>query len=132
MLFGLFKKEPKDSPKKIISQKKKELKKLVKDKQYQKALRIGKEILIKVPHEEDVLFIVGGIYFMQNKYKTAISYLEKALDIGQYDTEALLLKANSHFKLGEKRKAQDCCVKVKEVDPKNKAVAELLKKIQDS
>lgn len=132
MLFGLFKKEPKNSSKKEIAQKKKQLKKLVKDKQYQKALGIGKEILIKVPNEEDVLFIIGGIFYMQNKYKTAISYLEKALDIGEYDTEALILKANAHYKLGEKRKAVDCCTKVKEVDPKNKAVAELLSKIETS
>lgn len=131
-MFGLFKKEPKDSPKKVVPQKKKQLRKLVKGKQYPKALKIGQEILLKVPHEEDVLFIVGGIYYMQNKYKTAISYLEKALDIGQYDTEALVLKATAHFKLGEKRKAVDCCNKVREVDPKNKAVIELLKKIQDT
>ena len=129
MKFDLFGKKPKNNEPKI-SQKKKELRKLVKKKQYDDALKMGTEILQKIPEENDVLFIVGGIYYMKNKYHTAISYFEKALKIGTYDTDVLLLKANAHYFLGQYKQAISCCDKIKEIDPKNKAVTELLSKIE--
>jgi len=127
----LFGKKPKNNEVKT-SQKKKELRKLVKQKQYDAALKIGSEILQKTPYENDVLFIVGGIHYMKNKHKTAISYFDKALEIATLDTEVLILKANSHYNLGENKQAILCCNKIKEIDPKNKAVAELLSKIESS
>lgn len=131
-MVGLFSKNSKNSEIKQTSQKKKELRKLVKQKQYDAALKIGSEILQKIPEENDVLFIVGGIYYLKNKYKTAISYFEKALEIGTYDIEVLILKANSHYYLGEHKQAIQCCQKIKEIDPKNKAVSELLLKIEST
>jgi tetratricopeptide (TPR) repeat protein len=69
---------------------------------------------------------------MKNKYQTAISYFEKALEIGTYDTDVLLLKANAHYFLGEYKKAIACCEKIKELDPKSKPVSELLSKIESN
>ena len=128
-MVGLFSKNPEI---KQISQKKKELRKLVKQKQYDAALKIGSEILQKIPEENDVLFIVGGIYYMKNQYKTAISYFDKSLKIATFDTEVLLLKANSHYHLGEHKQAIQCCTKIKEIDPKNKSVSDLLSKIEST
>ena len=128
-MVGLFGKNPEI---KQISQKKKELRKLVKQKQHDAALKIGSEILQKIPEENDVLFIVGGIHYMKNQYKTAISYFDKSLKIATFDTEVLLLKANSHYYLGEHKQAIQCCTKIKEIDPKNKAVSELLSKIESA
>ncbi len=131
-MVGLFSKNPKDSERKQTSQKKKELRKLVKQKQYDAALKIGTEILQKIPEENDVLFIVGGIYYMKNKYKSAISYFEKALEIATFDTDVLILKANSHYHLGEHKQAIQCCQKIREIDSKNKAVSKLLSKIESA
>jgi len=128
-LVGLF---SKNSEIKKISQKKKELRKLVKQKQYDAALKMGSEILQKIPEENDVLFIVGGIHYMKNQYKTAISYFEKSLEIATFDIEVLILKANSHYYLGEHKQAIQCCNKIREIDPKNKAVSELLLKIEST
>ena len=128
-MVGLFSKNPEI---KTISQKKKELRKLVKQKQYDAALKIGSEILQKTPEDNDVLFIVGGIYYMKNQYKTAISYFEKSLEIATFDIEVLILKANSHYYLGEHKQAIQCCNKIREIDPKNKAVSELLSKIEST
>ena len=128
----MFGKNPKDSERKQTSQKKKELRKLVKQKQYDAALKIGTEILQKIPEENDVLFIVGGIYYMKSKYKSAISYFEKALEIATFDTDVLILKANSHYHLGEHKQVIQCCAKIREIDPKNKAVSELLSKIESA
>ena len=49
--------------------------------------------------------MVGGIYYMENKYKIAISYFDKSLEIGSYDIDVLLLKAYSHQKLDENKQA---------------------------
>ncbi|MCE9617064.1 MAG: tetratricopeptide repeat protein [Nitrosarchaeum sp.] len=128
-MVGLF---GKNSEIKQISQKKKELRKLVKQKQYDVALKTGSEILQKIPEENDILFIIGGIHYMKNQYKTAISYFDKSLKIATFDTEVLLLKANSHYHLGEHKQAIQCCTKIKEIDPKNKSVSDLLSKIEST
>jgi tetratricopeptide (TPR) repeat protein len=129
-LVGLFGLGSKDPEKKNISKKKKELRKLVKEKKYDSALRIGSEILKKNPDENDVLFILGGIYYMKGKYRTAISYFEKSLKIATHDVEVLILNANSYFRVGNFTQAIRCCDIIKEIDPKNKAVKELLTKIE--
>ena len=130
-MTGLFGRKQKDSKIKTISDRKKELRKLVKQKQYENALKVGNQILEKNPHDQDVLFIVGGIYYMKNKLKISISYFDRALEIAEYDTELLLLKANAHFRLGEIKKSKQCCEKIQEVDSKNKIVNEILEKIEN-
>lgn len=129
LLIGLFSRAPKDPQQKKNVEKLKEFKKLVKDKKYEQAIKSGTEYLHKVPNNHDVLFTMGGIYYMKNKYKTALSYFDNALEIGSYDVDVLLLKAYSHQKLSEKKKAIECCEKIKEVDPKNKSVAKLLSEL---
>ena len=75
------------------------------------------------------MFTIGGIYYLKNKFRTAISYFDKALDIGSYDIDVLLLKAYSHQKLEENQPAINCCKKIQEIDPKNKSVSDLLDKL---
>ncbi len=130
-MVGLFGRSKAPLEKKV-KERKKELRKLVKQKQYEMALKVGNEILEKNPHEQDVLFIVGGIYYMKNKLKTAISHFDRSLEIALFDTELLLLKANAHFRLGELSQAKQSCEKIQEIDPKNKAVKELLEKIENT
>ena len=132
ILIGLFNRGPKDPQKKKNIEKLKALRKLTKEKKYDLALKSGSDYLQKVPESHDVLFIVGSIYYMKKKYKTAISYFERALKIGEYDVEVLLLKANAHYILGENKRAIQCCEKIKEIDPKNKGVIELLENIGQS
>ena len=129
LLVGLFSRTPKDPQQKKNVEKIKVIKKLVKKKKYDEALKSGTEYLKKNPNNHDVLFFVGGIYYMKNKYKTAISYFDKALEIGSYDIDVLLLKAYSHQKLGENKRTIQCCDKIREIDPKNKAVSELLEQL---
>jgi len=129
ILVGLFSRTPKDPQTKENIQKFKELKKLVKEKKYTNALKSGTEYLEKIPNHHDVLFIVGGIYYMKNKYKIAISYFDRSLEIGPYDIDVLLLKAYSHQKLGKNERSIQCCDKILEIDPKNKKVSELLEQL---
>ncbi len=126
VLVGLFSRTPKDPTLKKNAEKFKEFKKLAKQKKYDEALKSGTEYIRKVPNNHDALFTMGGIYYLKKKYKTAISFLDKSLEIGAYDIDALLLKAYSHQKLGENKRAIQCCEKIQEIDPKNKSVSELL------
>jgi tetratricopeptide (TPR) repeat protein len=130
VLVGLFSRTPKDPNLKKNAEKFKEFKKLAKQKKYDDALKSGTEYLRKVPNNHDALFTMGGIYYLKKKYKTAISFLDKSLEIGSYDVDALLLKAYSHQKLGENKRAIQCCEKIQEVDPKNKSVSELLTQLE--
>ena len=128
-MVGLFRRTPEDLQIKENIRKFKEIKKLVKEKKYSDALKSGTEYLEKTPNHHDVLFIVGGIYYMKNNLNTAISYFDKSLEIGSHDIDVLLLKAYSHQKLGENKQAIQCCDKIREIDPKNKAVSELLEQL---
>jgi len=130
-MTGLFGRAKSPLEKKV-KESKKELRKLVKQKQYDDALKVGNEILEKNPHDQDVLFIVGGIYYMENKLKSAISFFDKSLEIAEFDSEVLLVKANAHFRLGELEKSKQSCEKIQEIDSKNKAVKELLEKIENT
>ena len=129
ILVGLFSRTPKDPNQKRNQEKFKEFKKLAKQKKYDEALKSGTEYLRMVPNNHDALFTVGGIYYLKKKYKTAISHFDKALEIGSYDVDVLLLKAYAHQKLGENKRALQCCEKIQEIDPKNKAVTELLSQL---
>ncbi len=129
ILVGLFSRTPKDPELKNNIKKFKEFKKLLKAKKYDESLKTGIELLKKVPNHHDALFMVGGIYYLKNKYKTAISYLDKSLVIGAYDVDVLLLKAYSHQKLGENKPAIPCCEKILEFDPKNNEVSELMRQL---
>lgn len=125
-LVGLFNRTPKDPDLKNNIKKFKEFKKLLKEKKYAEALKSGTELLRKVPNHHDALFMVGSIYYLKNKYGTAITFFDKSLEIGEYDIDVLLLKAYSHQKLSENKRAIQCCEKIKEIDPKNKSVQQLL------
>lgn len=126
VLVGLFSRAPKDPNLKKNAEKFKEFKKLAKQKKYDEALKSGTEYIRKVPNNHDALFTMGGICYLKKKYKTAVSFLDKSLEIAAYDVDALLLKAYSHQKLGENKRAIQCCKKIQEIDPKNKSVSELL------
>ena len=129
MLVGLFSKTPEDIAfKKNIEQFKK-FKKLVKGKKYPEALKLGLDYLEKVPYNHDALFTIGGIYYLKNKYRAAISFFDRALETGDSDVEVLLLKAYSHQKLQEDEIAIDCCKKIQDLDPKNKSVLDLLSEL---
>ena len=129
ILVGLFKRIAKDPQLKINAEKFKKFKKLVKSKKYPEALKLGLDYLEKVPYNHDVLFTLGGIHYLKNQYRDAISFFDRALETGDSDVEVLLLKAYSHQKLQENQLAIDCCKKIQVFDPKNKSVPDLLSKL---
>ena len=114
----------------LINYPKRKLRKLVRSGEYLQALKLGKELEKKLPNDPDLFFIIAGIYYMNGDAKNSLLYLDKVLEIAEYDIEALMLKASVHINLKDKQKALDCRDKIKEVDPENKAVDEILDEVE--
>jgi len=108
------------------------LRKLVKQKKYDEALEYGHEIEKKLEHDPDIAFIIGTIYYIKGDSEKTIEYMNSVLDIGEFDLDALAIKASVYLNLKNREKVIQCCNKIKELDPKNKSLIEIeeeLKKI---
>ena len=116
----------------LFSYPKRKLRKLVKEGEYKEAVEFGKSLEEKNPNDADLLFIMGGLFYILNDAKTALNYFDRVLEIIGYDQETLLLKANVHVFLKEFDVATECCNKVLDVDNDNMDAKDILKKIQSS
>ncbi|MFQ6025850.1 MAG: tetratricopeptide repeat protein [Nitrosopumilaceae archaeon] len=116
----------------IFNYPKRRLRKLFEEGEYTEALELGKALEKKNPYDPDLFFIIGSIYYINGDAKNTLSYLDKVLEINKYDEEALLLKASVHLHLKNKKEALDCCEKIREIDPKSDAIAEILDKLEEN
>jgi len=118
-LTGLFLKNPR-----------RKLRKLVKEKKYDEALEYGHEIEKSLDHDPDISFIIGTIYFIIGDAQKTISYMNKTLEIGQFDIDALSIKASVFLNQKNKSQVKQCCEKIREIDPKNKALKEIEEELE--
>ena len=51
--------------------------------------------------------------------------MDKTLEIGEYDIDALSIKASVYIHQKNKTHAILCCDKIREIDPKNKTLKEI-------
>ena len=116
----------------LFSYPKRRLKKLVKEGEYKEAVEFGKSLEQKNPNDADLLFIMGGLFYILKDAKTTLNYYDRVLKIIGYDQETLLLKANVHVFLKEFDVAIECCNKVLEVDFENMEAKNILERIQTS
>ena len=103
------------------------LRKLVKQKKYDEALEYGHGIEKTLVHDPDISFIIGTIYFILGNAEKTIFYMDKTLEIGQYDIDALSIKASVFLNQKNKSGARKCCETIRDIDPKNKALKEIKK-----
>ena len=101
------------------------LRKLVKEKKYDDALKYGHAIEKTLEHDPDIAFILGTIYFIKGNAQKTLYYMDKTLEIGEYDIDALSIKASVHIHQKNKTKAEQCCEKIREIDSKNKSLREI-------
>ena len=113
-MTGLFKKNPR-----------RRLRKLIKQKKYDEALEYGHEIEKNLDHDPDVAFIIGTVYFMKGDIKNTLAYMNKTLEVGEYDIDALSIKASVYLHLKKTAQVKECCEKIKEIEDE-------LKKIDDA
>ena len=114
----------------LFSYPKRRLKKLLKEGEYKEALEFGYSIEEKYSNDPDFFFIMGSIYYILDDAKNALYYFDKTLSIGEFDTEALLLKANVHLYLKEYKVVKECCNKILQVDPQNKSANQILDNLE--
>jgi len=110
---------------------KRRLRKLVNEGEYKEAIEFGKSIEEKNPNDPDLLFIMGGLFYILKDAKPALNYFDRVLEIIGVDQETLLLKANVHVFLKEFDIAIECCNKVLEVNFDNMEAKNLLERLQN-
>ncbi len=116
----------------LFSYPKRKLRKLVEKGEYKEAVQFGKSLEQKNPNDSDLLFIMGGLFYILKDAKTALNYFDRVLEIIGDDQETLLLKANVHVFLKEYDIAIDCCNKVIKVNFENMEAKNLLKRLQNN
>ena len=130
-MTGLFN-NPRRHLRTLIKQARKEKDSSKRNKKYDEALEYGHGIEKKLEHDPDIAFIIGTIYYIKGDSEKTLEYMDKTLEIGIFDLDALAIKASVYLNLKNKDKVIECCDKIKELDPKNKSLLEIedeLKKI---
>ena len=108
---------------------KRELRKLLKKGEYDKAIALGKSLEPEYSEDHDFMFIMGSIFFIVDDAKKALPYFEKAFQLDKKNIENLTLKTNVHLALQQKAEAIDCCERIIDLDPKNSEAQDLLDKL---
>jgi len=109
---------------------KRRLKKLLKDGEYDEAVKFGKSLESKYSNDHDFMFIMGSVYFIVDDAKNALPYFEKAFELDNTDIENLTLKTNVHLALEQKDEAIDCCRRIVKLQPENSEAKSLLKDLE--
>ena len=116
----------------LFSYPKRKLKKLVKDGEYKQAVEFGESLIKKNPDDADLHFMMGSIFYILKDAKSSLYYFDKVLDLKEFDSETLILKANVHVYLKEFDTAIDCCKKIIEKDPENNEARNLLEQLENN
>jgi len=114
----------------LFSFPKRKLSKLVKEGEYKQAVEYGESLVKKNPHDSDLHFMMGSIFYILKDTKSSLYYLDKVLEQKGHDPETLILKANVHVFLKEYDTAIDCCKKILKVDPENNETRILLERLK--
>ena len=70
----------------------------------------------KYQYDPDFIVIMAGIFYILQDPKKTLQYVERVLEINEYDTAALGLKLRVHQYLKENDKVIECCKKILEID----------------
>ena len=115
----------------IFSYPKRRLKKLIKEGEYEQAIKFGKSLESKFSTDSDFMFIMGSAFFIVEDAKKALPYFEKASKLNNNDIEILTLKTNVHLALEQKNEAMDCCVQILKLEPKNLEAQRILEGLEN-
>ena len=110
---------------------KRHIKKLLKDGEYDEAIKFGRGLESKYSDDHDFMFIMGSAFFIVDDAKRALPYFEKAFQLDNDDVETLTLKTNVHLALEQKNEAIDCCRRIIKLEPKNSEAQNLLEELEN-
>jgi tetratricopeptide (TPR) repeat protein len=100
----------------LFSYPKRKLRKLIKESEFEEAIALGNSMEEKYQHDPDFLFIMAGMFYILEDAKKTLHYVDRLLEINEYDTDALGLKLRIHQHLKENSKVIECCKKILEID----------------
>jgi tetratricopeptide (TPR) repeat protein len=109
---------------------KRRLKKLLKEGEYDEAIKFGKSLEYEYLNDHDFMFIMGSVYFIVDDAKKALPYFEKAFELDNTDIENLTLKTNVHLALEQKDEALDCCRRILKLQPENSEAKSLIDELE--
>ena len=82
--------------------------------------------------DPDFLFIMGSMFYILEDAKKSLHYLERALEINEFDVEALSLKLRIMQFLKDDDSVMDCCKKILNVDSDNRDVKDILDQLEEN
>ena len=100
----------------LFSYPKRKLRKLIKEGEFEEAIALGNNMEEKYQYDPDFIIIMAGIFYILQQPKKTLQYVDRVLEINEYDTDALGLKLRVHQYLKENNKVIECCKKILEVD----------------
>ena len=114
----------------LFSYPKRKLRKLINEGEYEQAIKFGYELEQKFSNDPDFLFIMGSMYYILNDEKKTLHYIDRVLEINEYDVESLSLKLRVYEYLKENEVVIECCKKILRVDPDNFQVRDILDELE--
>ena len=75
------------------------LRTLVKKRKYDEALEYGHGFEKGLEHDPDIAFIIGTIYYIKGDPEKTLEYMDKTLEIGMFDLDALATVSYTHLTL---------------------------------
>jgi len=100
----------------LFSYPKRNLRKLIKEGEFEEAIALGNSMEEKYQYDPDFIIIMAGIFYILQDAKKTLQYVDRVLEINEFDTDALGLKLRVHQHLKETNKVIECCKKILEVD----------------
>ena len=116
----------------LFSHPKRKLRKLINDGEYEQAIEFGNNLEGKFSHDPDFLFIMGSMYYILKDEKKTLHYIDRVLEINEYDVESLSLKLRVHQYLNNNDTVVDCCKKILKVDSDNFEVRDVLDELEEN
>jgi len=100
----------------LFSYPKRKLKKLIKQGEFKDAIDFGNTLEEEYRYDPDFLFIMAGMFYILEDPKKTLHYVDRVLEINEFDTEALALNFRVHQHFKETDKVIDCCKKILKID----------------
>ncbi len=114
----------------LFSYPKRKLKKLIREGEYEEAITLGSTMDEEYRYDPDYLFIMAGMFYILDDAKKTLHYVDRVLEINEFDVEALGLKLRIHQHFKENDKVIDCCKRILKIDSDAYEVRDILNNLE--
>ena len=114
----------------MFSKPKRNLRKLIKEGEFEEAIALGNSMEEKYQYDPDFIIIMASIFYILQDPKKTLQYIDRVLEINEYDTDALGLKLRVYQHFKENDKVIECCKKILEVNSDAFEVRDILNELE--